>query len=187
MLQKLITWPFWAKRLKSIKRVLLVILAMAIASITIILGQWQQQVKAQDITINNQNIQQNSWGNASFPVENFISYTSPFGYRNSPTGGGNTEFHRGLDLAAPQGSYIRNWWNGTVKKVSDDTACGTSIIMESGEWEHIYCHLKGHVETIDGEKYLADRDGGILIKQGQFIKSGMRMARVGMTGRTTGP
>ena len=51
-----------------------------------------------------------SWRRASFPVENFQEYTSPFGYRSSPTGGYSTEFHRGLDMAAPNGSYIRSWW-----------------------------------------------------------------------------
>ena len=51
------------------------------------------------------------WANASFPVENFQSYTSPFGYRTSPVSG-KRQFHNGLDLAAPRGSYIRSWWGG---------------------------------------------------------------------------
>ncbi|GAB1538480.1 hypothetical protein NUACC21_11420 [Scytonema sp. NUACC21] len=50
----------------------------------------------------------NNWLSASFPVENFKAYTSPFGYRPSATGGSNWEFHSGLDIAAPQGRYIRN-------------------------------------------------------------------------------
>ena len=48
------------------------------------------------------------WANGSFPVENFQSYTSPFGYRTSPITG-KRQFHNGLDLAAPRGSYIRSW------------------------------------------------------------------------------
>lgn len=71
----------------------------------------------------------NSWLSASFPVENFQAYTSAFGYRHSATGGANWEFHSGLDIAAPQGSYIRNWWAGTVIKVSDRNACGTHIVI----------------------------------------------------------
>ena len=59
------------------------------------------------------------WHNGSFPVENFQGYTSPFGYRSSPTGGYSTEFHTGLDFAAPTGSYIRSWWSGKVISVSD--------------------------------------------------------------------
>jgi murein DD-endopeptidase MepM/ murein hydrolase activator NlpD len=97
------------------------------------------------------------------------------------------EFHNGLDIAAPQGSYIRNWWGGTVIKVGDRGACGTHIIVESGNWKHSYCHMKGRVEKLNGRLYIVDRAGGIQIAQGQRIPAGFRIGRIGMTGRTTGP
>lgn len=128
-----------------------------------------------------------TWLGASFPVENFQEYTSPFGLRRSPDGAYSQEYHRGLDLAAPEGSYIRNWWTGKVVEVSDDSACGTSVVVESGQWEHIYCHMKGRVEVIDGQRYMVDRSGGIQIAEGQTVAAGVRIGRVGMTGRTTGP
>ncbi len=128
-----------------------------------------------------------AWQGASFPVENFQGYTSPFGYRQSPDGAVNQEFHRGLDMAAPEGSYIRSWWTGKVAEVSDNTACGTSIVIQSGDWEHVYCHMNGHVETDGNGKYLSDRIGGIQIWEGQMVPAGARIGRVGMTGRTTGP
>lgn len=128
----------------------------------------------------------NPWNGASFPVENFQAYTSPFGYRRDPYGGGQ-RFHYGLDLAAPSGSYIRNWWAGKVVEVSDNTSCGTSVVIQSGEWQHIYCHMHGHVTEDANGRVLVDRDGGIQIWQGQDISSGARIGRVGMTGRTTGP
>jgi murein DD-endopeptidase MepM/ murein hydrolase activator NlpD len=126
------------------------------------------------------------WEGGSFPVEDFVAYTSPFGYRQHPFGG--WRFHYGLDFAAPMGSYILAWWEGTVVEVSDDTACGTSIVIESGDWLHIYCHMKGYVviET-DGDRWLVDGDGGIQIRQGTEVAVGQRIGRVGMTGRTTGP
>lgn len=127
-----------------------------------------------------------SWNHASFPVENFQDYTSPFGYRNSPYGGG-TRFHYGLDLAAPRGSYIRNWWAGYVAEVSDDSACGTMVAVQSGEWTHIYCHMEGWVETVDGKRAIVDREGGLVISEGQRVPTGARIGRVGMSGRTTGP
>ena len=126
------------------------------------------------------------WSSASFPVENFQVYTSPFGYRSSPTSGGS-EFHSGLDMAAPEGSYIRNWWTGKVVEVSDSGNCGTSIALESGGWTHLYCHMSGRVEMLGGVPYLVDRAGGIQIREGQIIPTGARIGRVGMTGRTTGP
>jgi len=126
------------------------------------------------------------WTRASFPVEDFQTYTSPFGYRTDPYSG-SRRFHYGLDLAAPNGSYIRNWWSGNVLWVEDQGACGTSIAIQSGEWTHIYCHMHGHVEEDGNGAFLVDRDGGIMLREGQQISSGARIGRVGMTGRTTGP
>lgn len=134
------------------------------------------------------NISYSEWAGASFPVEDFQAYTSPFGYRRSPTGGYNyQEFHYGLDMAAPEGSYIRNWWGGKVVEVSDDSNCGTSVVVESGKWLHIYCHMQGHVETANGRKYMIDRAGGVQIFENQDVAAGQRIGRIGMTGRTTGP
>lgn len=120
------------------------------------------------------------WQQASFPVENFQVYTSAFGYRSSG-------FHYGLDIAAPQGSYIRNWSEGEVVEISDHTACGTMAIIQSGPWEHRYCHMNGYVEEYGGKRYLVDTDGGVRYEQGQVLATGDRLGRVGMTGRTTGP
>ncbi|MGC1527791.1 MAG: M23 family metallopeptidase [Phormidesmis sp.] len=120
------------------------------------------------------------WVIASFPVENFQAYTSPYGYRGSG-------FHYGIDIAAPSGSYIRNWWEGRVVEVSDDSACGTSIIVESGDWTHVYCHMQGYVTTEQGRRVFVDGSGGVRIVEGQDLYTGDRIGRVGMTGRTTGP
>ncbi|WP_448572306.1 M23 family metallopeptidase [Trichothermofontia sp.] len=127
------------------------------------------------------------WQGASFPVENFQMYTSPFGYRLSPTGSLTQEFHYGLDMAAPEGSYIRNWWSGKVVEVSDDSNCGTSVVVESGPWEHIYCHMQGYVTTDSRGRSMLDQEGGVQIYEGQMVPAGARIGRVGMTGRTTGP
>ncbi len=120
------------------------------------------------------------WQIASFPVEGFQAYTSPFGYRSSG-------FHYGIDIAAPTGSYIRNWWDGQVVEVSDDSACGTSVIVESGDWTHVYCHMQGYVTTEQGRRVFVDGGGGLRIAEGQEVRTGDRIGRVGMTGRTTGP
>lgn len=126
------------------------------------------------------------WSKGSFPVENFQSYTSGFGYRISPVTG-KRQFHNGLDLAAPRGSYIRSWWGGKVSNLSDNTACGTSITIQSGEWQHVYCHMEGYVDESRNSKFLLDRDGGIQIALGQEVPAGARIGRIGMSGRTTGP
>lgn len=120
------------------------------------------------------------WQIASFPVEGFQAYTSAFGYRGSG-------FHYGIDIAAPTGSYIRNWWEGRVVEVSDDSACGTSVVVESGDWTHVYCHMQGYVTTEAGRRVFVDDGGGLRIAEGQEMATGDRIGRVGMTGRTTGP
>jgi murein DD-endopeptidase MepM/ murein hydrolase activator NlpD len=186
-MQQVSKFPYRRTPSKSKQRLLL----LAALSLTIILSitlgglhnSWAKASEVRSLVAANTA----TWQGGSFPVENFQAYTSGFGYRRSATGGRGSEFHRGLDLAAPDGSYIRNWWTGQVTKLSDHTACGTSIQIQSGDWTHIYCHLKGHVDTAHGRRYLSDRSGGILIWEGQQLPSGARIGRVGMTGRTTGP
>jgi len=143
-------------------------------------------VEAQETQVTEEQMPRSPWESASFPVENFQAYTSPFGYRNHPFGG--YSFHYGLDIAAPMGSYVRAWWEGKVVEVSDDTACGTSVVIDSEGWLHIYCHMQGHIVVEkDGDRWMVDHDGGVQIRQGDPVKSGQRIGRIGMTGRTTGP
>jgi murein DD-endopeptidase MepM/ murein hydrolase activator NlpD len=127
------------------------------------------------------------WRTASFPLENFQGYTSPYGPRHNPFGAPTGEYHGGLDMAAPMGSYIRNWWTGRVLEVSDHTGCGTMIRVQSGPWVHSYCHMQGTVERDNRGLVLIDRAGGIFLREGQAVTAGARIGRVGMTGRTTGP
>lgn len=150
-----------------------------VVALVIALPQSLAPASAQDLTAA-------MWTRASFPVENFQTYTSPFGYRNDPYSG-NSRFHYGLDLAAPNGSYVRNWWAGEVLWVEGAGACGTSVAIKSGEWTHIYCHMHGHVEGSGPNKTMLDRDGGIQLRAGQTVPAGARIGRVGMSGRTTGP
>lgn len=146
------------------------------------LGLSRQTVEAQSVDMAYASL----WQSASFPVENFQAYTGRFG-EPRPNGSGGTRPHLGLDIAAPEGSYIRNWWGGRVIEVSDDSACGTSVVIASGSYLHIYCHMMGRVERINGQRAMVDRAGGLVIPEGQVIQTGQRIGRIGMTGRTTGP
>lgn len=127
---------------------------------------------------------QNVWSQASFPVESFQAYTSGFGWRWQEEG---EEFHSGLDIAAPLGSYIRNWWVGQVITVAQDSFCGTHLIVQSGSWQAVYCHLEGQVTSSPKGSYLSVPNSNIMIVQGQWVHTGVPIGRVGMTGRTTGP
>ena len=125
---------------------------------------------AQTLTAVDNSMGTNPWKNVSFPVDNFKRISSPFGVRNNATNGEGTEFHAGLDLAAPEGSYIRDWANGLVQKVEYDSRCGWHVTINSGAWVHTYCHISA-----------------VAVKVGDVVQAGQVIAAVGTSGRTTGP
>lgn len=128
-----------------------------------------------------------NWADLSFPVEQFSRYTSPFGYRTHPISG-RRRFHSGLDIAANRGTYALAWATGTVSRVGSDNACGVHVIVRTGPWDSIFCHLEGHrVVEATGKVALADPDGGLTIYQGDQVTVGQRIGRIGMSGATTGP
>jgi len=112
----------------------------------------------------------NIWKTVSFPVDNFQRISSNFGWRGNATGGKGSEFHNGLDLAAPQGSYIHAWADGYVTAVEYDPRCGWHVKVDSSPWTHTYCHISA-----------------VAVKTGDLVKAGQVIAAVGTTGRSTGP
>lgn len=119
------------------------------------------------------------WRLGVFPVVNFAGYTSHFGTRTGPWG--RLEPHYGLDIAAPMGSPVRNWWGGTVQSVINDGTCGVGLVIRSGDYEHIYCHLSG------GVRAGLYRSGAVLVRPGQAVRTGDLIGHVGVSGRSTGP
>lgn len=106
---------------------------------------------------------------SKLPVKGII--TSKFGYRSSPFGSGRREFHDGLDIAASYGTYI--------------VAAGDGRVTSSG-WIPGY----GRVVTIShGYGYVSHyaHNSVNLVKAGDIVKKGTRIARVGTSGRSTGP
>ncbi|MEB3334580.1 MAG: M23 family metallopeptidase [Cyanobacteriota bacterium] len=121
-----------------------------------------------------------TWGRGSFPVASFMGFTSPFGWRVHPLSGGLRP-HEGLDIAAPLGSPVRNWWGGILVEVLRDSGCGNGLLIRSGAYEHLYCHLGGQVE---GSTY---RSGSVVLRVGQGLRTGQTIGHVGLSGSTTGP
>ncbi len=119
------------------------------------------------------------WRLGAFPVISFAGYTSHFGTRLGPWG--RAEPHYGLDIAAPLGSPIRNWWGGVVQAVIHDDTCGVGLVIRSGPYEHIYCHLGGRVS---GGVYSS---GAVQLWAGRPVRTGSLIGHVGLSGRTTGP
>lgn len=98
------------------------------------------------------------------------SITSGFGYRRSPFGR-RREFHDGVDIAAPHGTTIVATADGMVTFTGYRAGYGQTVTISHGYgFETSYCH-----------------NSKILIKVGQQVKKGQAIARVGSTGRSTGP
>ncbi|MCK4679739.1 peptidoglycan DD-metalloendopeptidase family protein [bacterium] len=79
--------------------------------------------------------------------------------------------HTGLDIAAPHGTSIRAALQGRVIFVGWKGGYGKTVIIEHPNG---YETLYGHCSTI-------------LVKRGQIVKKGERVAKVGSTGVSTGP
>ena len=99
------------------------------------------------------------WARGVFPVVSFAGFTSGFGMRLHPLSG-SLRSHDGIDIAAPLGSPVRSWWTGRVQEVVLDGGCGNGLVIRSGAYEHIYCHLGGTV--VNGTYNVIVPDSGTL-------------------------
>ncbi len=111
---------------------------------------------------------ESQWRSGVFPIVHFEGYTSHFGHRLGLSG--REELHTGLDIAAPLGSPVLSWWSGEVLETIDDSICGLGVVIVSGDYEHIYCHLQQQ-----------------FLQRGEKVRGGQPIGRVGVTGRSSGP
>lgn len=96
--------------------------------------------------------------------------SSEFGYRENPVTH-EYGFHSGIDLSAAEGTPIYAAFDGTVKKASNSPKRGNYIILSSSDSiETVYCHASE-----------------LLVADGQQVKAGETIAKVGSTGQVTGP
>jgi len=103
-----------------------------------------------------------------YPVYGRI--TSHIGWRKNPFGGGY-EFHTGIDIYAPYGSKVRATADGVVVFAGWYGDYGKTVIIRHPSG---YLTLYAHLSQID-------------VKEGQKVKAGDVVGRVGSTGRSTGP
>jgi len=104
-----------------------------------------------------------------FPIRTY-RLTSSYGIRANPVTG-NISVHRGLDLAAPEGTDVFSAADGTVIETGEDAVYGKYVIISHKDrWTSLYGHLQ-KIETV---------------LQAQ-VRSGTLIGRVGSTGQSTGP
>jgi len=96
--------------------------------------------------------------------------TDEFGYRKDPFTK-RKKFHAGLDIGADYGSKIRAAASGTVVFAEYTSGTGRTVKIS---------HARG-ITTVYGHA------SSILVKEGQTVKKGDVIAKVGSSGRSTGP
>ena len=127
------------------------------------------------------------WVRGVFPVVGFLAYTSSFGPRLHPVSG-TVRDHDGIDIAAPLGAPVRSWWSGRIVEVIRDDGCGNGLVIRSGDYEHIYCHLADPGAPPPGRpQFGAGFAAPSPLGQGQRVAAGQVIGRVGLSGATTGP
>jgi murein DD-endopeptidase MepM/ murein hydrolase activator NlpD len=108
------------------------------------------------------------------PSVPFLKFPVPRGTLTSPFGFRWGRFHKGLDIAAPVGSQVLACADGKIVFTGSQKRFrryGNTVLIEHGNGAYTYyAHLSK-----------------ILVKQGQSIKKGQKIALVGNTGRSTGP
>ncbi|MFZ5968161.1 MAG: peptidoglycan DD-metalloendopeptidase family protein [Bacillota bacterium] len=96
--------------------------------------------------------------------------TSKFGFRKSPTTG-RKQFHSGIDIANSSGTNIYAAGTGIVTFSGWNSGYGKIVIISHGNgYRSVYAHNKENLVTI-----------------GQKVKKGDLIAKMGSTGRSTGP
>jgi len=128
----------------------------------------QQQLEMLDIFSSNK-ILTKTIRPAGLPVQKgWLS--SHFGYRADPFSGKRT-FHHGVDIAGKNGSNVVAVASGIVTFAGDKNGYGYLIEIDHGEG---YVTRYGHNKEI-------------LVKAGDLIKQSDVIAKMGSTGRSTGP
>jgi len=104
------------------------------------------------------------------PIAENFRQSSAFGNRTDPFTGGRA-FHSGLDFAAPKGTPVLSAAKGVVTFVGIRSGYGNVVeVTHANGLITRYAHLSS-----------------FLSEEGQAVNTGTPIARVGSTGRSTGP
>ena len=99
-------------------------------------------------------------------------FSSGFGHRSHPLTG-KSQFHSGVDIAAPWGTPVIATADGVISKVTKDPFFGNMVEIKhkSSQMKTLYGHLKNHADGLQVRRQ---------VKRGEII------GYVGNSGRSTG-
>jgi murein DD-endopeptidase MepM/ murein hydrolase activator NlpD len=104
-----------------------------------------------------------------WPTSGEIS--SYYGWRKSPFGGRSESFHDGIDIANDSGTEVCAAADGQVVFAGWQPVYGRTILIEHG---HGFATKYAH-------------NSALLVEEGDRVKKGQVIARMGTSGRSTGP
>lgn len=106
-----------------------------------------------------------------YPTDKTFEVSSGYGIRLHPVFKAN-KFHKGVDIKAPAGSVVYATSDGKILKTKYDTrGYGKHIIIEhDSTYQSLYAHLSE-----------------INVEEGQLVKKGMPIGKVGSTGASMAP
>ena len=108
--------------------------------------------------------------NGSWPVPGYSRVSSPFGYRIHPVLG-IKKLHTGIDIPAPTGTPTVAVSSGTVIYSGVQGSYGNTVMIQ---------HDNGLVS-------LYAHNSSLVVNVGDKVKKGQVVAKIGSTGRSTGP
>ncbi len=89
-----------------------------------------------------------------WPIPGYTNISSYFGKRNSPTAGASS-YHSGLDIPAPEGTYLYAIDDGYVSFASWGAGGGYTIVIELINYPNMkasYCHVSPTMFVEHGEE-----------------------------------
>lgn len=96
--------------------------------------------------------------------------SSPYGYRSDPFSG-VTSYHKGVDVAVPEGTEVKATERGTVTSSAYNSIGGNYIVIDHGNGTTSYY---GHLQTRT-------------VSVGDTVEKGEIIGLSGETGKVTGP
>lgn len=106
----------------------------------------------------------------TMPVKNYPYLSSSYGWRRNPVTG-RYAMHEGLDFSAPRETPIVAAASGMVIEAEFSSGYGNMVVIDHG---HGLITRYAHASKL-------------LVKPGDLIERGQEIAKVGSTGRSTGP
>lgn len=124
----------------------------------------------QTVDDNKNDVPSYSGGGFVWPTPGYYTITSDYGNRNNPFDTSSPEFHKGIDIGAPNGATIVSAADGIVAWSYLSSSAGNWVGIDHGNGVYtVYMHMSYSI-----------------VREGQKVSAGQTIGYVGTTGNSTG-